>query len=334
MPALCVNDPMRFLLLLAATVACAQPVPSAGTPVSLVTSDIENFWKAYDASEPGNREAAFQKLYLDAGSAGLKDFVKLRIQSAKALAAAVDQRYPRFYATVRPYTLGVEKQRAAILRSLDRFRELYPQAHFPTVYFVIGRLTSGGTTSSNALLIGTEVNSLGPDVDSTEITPSFRKAMGTADRLPLIVIHELTHTQVNIFGKGKVPGLLGACVNEGAADFMTELVTGASINAHVKEWADPRREELFQRLARDIFAEASRFQQVVVQLQHRGRRTCRPGILDRRGDLSQLLRAVGGQGQGDSRRGYVGKYRRDGTQEPIRVAVGASEVGSHPLAGC
>jgi Predicted Zn-dependent protease (DUF2268) len=243
---------MRFLLLLAAIVACAQSGPTAGTAVSLVTSDIENFWKAYDASEPGNREAAFQKLYLDAGSAGLKDFVKLRIQSAKALAAAVDQRYPRFYATVRPYTLGVEKQRAAILRNLDRFRELYPQAHFPTVYFVIGRLTSGGTTSSNALLIGTEVNSLGPDVDSKEITPSFRKAMGTADRLPLIVIHELTHTQVNIFGKGKVPGLLGACVNEGAADFMTELVTGASINEHVKEWAEPRREELFQRLARDL----------------------------------------------------------------------------------
>ena len=243
---------MRIVLFLAAAVAYAQSGPSAGGAVTLVTSDIENFWKAYDAGEPGNREGAFQKLYLDAGSAGLKDFVKLRIQSAKALAAAVDQRYPRFYATVRPYTLGVEKQRAAILRNLDRFRELYPEAHFPTVYFVIGRLTSGGTTSSNALLIGTEVNSLGPDVDSTEITPSFRKAMGTADRLPLIVIHELTHTQVNIFGKGKVPGLLGACVNEGAADFMTELVTGTSINAHVKEWAEPRREELFQRLARDM----------------------------------------------------------------------------------
>jgi hypothetical protein len=243
---------MRFLLLLAATLVYAQSGPSGSPAVTLVTSDIENFWKAYDAGEPGNREAAFQKLYLDAGSAGLKDFVKARIQSAKALAAAVDQRYPRFYATVRPYTLGVEKQRAAILRNLDRFRELYPEAHFPTVYFVIGRLTSGGTTSSNALLIGTEVNSLGPDVDSTEIAPSFRKAMGTADRLPLIVIHELTHTQVNIFGKGKVPGLLGACVNEGAADFMTELVAGTSINAHVKEWAEPRREELFQRLARDI----------------------------------------------------------------------------------
>jgi hypothetical protein len=71
-----------------------------------------------DASTPGNREEAFQKLYLDAGSPGLKDFVKLRIRSAQALAAAVDGQYPKFYASVRPYTLQdrlqVESQRAAI----------------------------------------------------------------------------------------------------------------------------------------------------------------------------------------------------------------------------
>ena len=78
--------------------------------------------------------------------------------------------------------------------------------------------------------------------------------MGTADRLPLIVVHELTHTQAVGEGRGKVPKMLADCVGEGAADFMTDLVSGSSINAHVKEWADPRKEELFQRLARDMAA--------------------------------------------------------------------------------
>ena len=240
---------MRLLLGFALTVAAFG---QAGRPaVALVTSDIENFWKAYDASQPGQREEAFQKLYLDAGSPGLQDFVKLRIRTAQALAAAVDRQYPKFYAGIRPHTLRVEAQRAAILKSLDRYRELYPEANFPTVYFVIGRLTSGGTTSDRGLLIGTEVNSLGPDVDTSEIDPSFRRAMGTSDRLPLIVIHELTHTQSrepNIPGVG---GLLGACIREGAADFMTELVSGSSINADLEGWAEPRRDELFQRLAKD-----------------------------------------------------------------------------------
>ncbi len=244
---------MRFLLGFAFTaVAWAQ----AGPPVTLVTSDIDNFWKAYDARQPGNREEAFQKLYLDAGSAGLKDFVNLRIRSAKALADAVDRQYPKFYAGIRPYTLQVEAHRAAILKSLERFRELYPEAKFPPVYFVIGRLTSGGTTSERSVLIGTEVNSLGPDVDTSEINPPFRRAMGTADRLPLIVVHELTHTQSQEPNTPGVGGLLGGCVREGAADFMTELVTGSSINAHIKEWAEARREELFQRLAKDRAANA------------------------------------------------------------------------------
>ena len=242
---------MRFpaLLPLVAATALAQSNQRA---VQLVTSDIPNFWKAYDASQPGNREEAFQKLYLDPGSPGLADFVKLRIQSAKALAAAVDQRYPKFYATVRRYTLEVDKQREAIFKYLDRFQELYPEARFPTVYFVIGRLTSGGTVSDGGLLIGTEVNSLGPGVDSSEINPAFRPAMGTSNHIPLIVVHELTHTQSKRSSRGKVPAMLANCIGEGAADFMTELVANSSINAYSKQWAEARHDELFQRFARDM----------------------------------------------------------------------------------
>jgi hypothetical protein len=217
----------------------------------LVTSDIANFWKAYDASEPGNREEAFQKLYLDPGSPGLKDFVKLRIQSAKALAATVDKR-AKFYASVRPFTLKVDEQIPTIRKHLERFRELYPEATFPAVYFVIGRLTSGGTTSGNRLLIGTEVYSLGPGVDTSEIEPSFRQAMGTADRLPLVMIHELTHAQAKVSFVLPVPLLLANCIGEGAADFMTELVANSSINAYQKEYANAHHDELFERFARDL----------------------------------------------------------------------------------
>jgi hypothetical protein len=242
---------MRFPALLALVTFTAPAQPSH-PPIQLVTSDIPNFWKAYDASQPGNREEAFQKFYLDPGSPGLADFVKLRIQSAKALAAAIDQSYPKFYASVRRYTLQVESQRGAILKYLDRFQELYPEAHFPTVYFVIGRLTSGGTTSDHGLLIGTEVNSLGPGVDSSEINPPFRRAMGTSDHIPLIVVHELTHTQRKRSGRITIPGMLDKCIGEGAADFMTELVANSSINAYSKQWAEPRHDELFQRFAHDM----------------------------------------------------------------------------------
>lgn|SRR5262249_10865769 len=242
---------MRFLPFLLAVAAFAQSSPR----VELVTTDIANFWKAYDAAEPGRRQDAFAQLYFKPATPGLRDFIRLRIDSAEKLAAEVDY-YKKFYATVRPYTLQVESQRAAILKQLDRYAELFPEAKFPTVYFVIGRLTSGGTTSDRGLLIGTEVWSLAPDVDTSEINPSFRRAMGSIDKLPLIVLHELTHTQVkgNAMNSAPVPQLLARCVKEGAADFMTELVTSSSINAHSKEWADARHDELFKRFQSDLAA--------------------------------------------------------------------------------
>ncbi len=129
---------------------------------------------------------------------------------------------------------------------------MYPDAQFPTVYFVIGRLTSGGTVSDRGLLIGAEVNSLGKGVDTSEINPSFVHAMGPVERIPLIVIHELTHTQAKPVASAKVPAMLARCVGEGAPDFMTELVAGRSINSYSKEWADARSDELFHRFARHM----------------------------------------------------------------------------------
>jgi hypothetical protein len=240
---------MRYLPLFLVLSALAQP---SSPQVKIVTSDIENFWKAYDAGPSGDREDAFHKLYLGPASPGLRDFFEKRILSARLLADTVDRQAPKFYAAIRANTLQVEKQRPAILKYLASYAELYPEANFPPVYFVIGRLTSGGTTSNRGLLIGTEVYSTGPGIDTSEIEPSFRRAMGTIDKIPLIVVHELTHTQQKPGGLGKVPKVLAQCVAEGAADFMTDLVAGSTINAYAKQYAEARRDELFQRLARDI----------------------------------------------------------------------------------
>jgi hypothetical protein len=239
---------MRFLALLALAAFGLR-----AADVQLITSDIENFWKAYDAAAPGQRTDAFQKLYFDPGTEGLKDFITARIESAETLAKTVD-RTPKFFATVRANTLKVDSQKPAILKALAQFQELYPEANFPAVYFLIGRISSGGTTGKSGLLIGTEIFSLGPGVDASEINPSFRKAMGTIDKLPLIVVHELTHTQARRGAavqeaRRKLGTMLVNVIGEGAADFMTELAAGSTINAYQHEYADPRREELFKRFA-------------------------------------------------------------------------------------
>jgi hypothetical protein len=63
--------------------------------VKFVTSDIENFWRAYEfagkETEKAKRVAIFQTEYLDKGSPGLKDFLRLRIKSAENLVSTINE---------------------------------------------------------------------------------------------------------------------------------------------------------------------------------------------------------------------------------------------------
>src|SRR5687768_8438197 len=80
--------------------------------VKFVTSDIDNFWRAYDLAKAETdrtkRVAIFQTEYLDKGSAGLKDFIRLRIKSADALLTSIDK-LPRYYASMRASTLELKR---------------------------------------------------------------------------------------------------------------------------------------------------------------------------------------------------------------------------------
>lgn len=235
---------------------CSALVMFAQAPpqeLTLISGDIENFWKAYD--EPGNRVEAFQRLYFDPASPGLRDFIRERIGTAAQLAAAVD-RYPKFYASIRKATLSVANQRRVIELYASRFQGLYPGARIPPVYFLIGRLPSGGTISESGLLIGTEVFSLGPDTDASEIqeaNPTFFRAMGDSTKLSEIVIHELVHTQVQL--RSQPPGmglLILTTLLEGAADFLASQVSGRPAVDNRAAYAHLNREDLFSRFAADV----------------------------------------------------------------------------------
>jgi hypothetical protein len=63
----------------------------------LVTTEIDNFWRAYDA---GGTTAAFQAEYLDHASSGLKEYISKRSQTAASLVQMVHAS-PRYFAVVR-----------------------------------------------------------------------------------------------------------------------------------------------------------------------------------------------------------------------------------------
>ena len=245
--------------LIAATVL-AQPMTNgvnqpSGSPnrdpdkVSLVTSDIANFWRAYDHATPQNKREVFDREYFQKGSIGLKDFFTVRIKSIESLVGVMDIR-PRYYASIRQSTLSVDSMQGAIRNSLRKLKEIYAEAVFPDVYFLIGKMSSGGTTSMHGLLIGTEMYGRTAETPMAELNDWLKQVIRPIDDLPAIVAHELIHIQQK--SSGSPDNLLAQSVNEGAADFLGEMIAGKMINAHLHEYGNPREKELWEKFKQDM----------------------------------------------------------------------------------
>jgi hypothetical protein len=237
---------LLFLLLLGRA-AYAQPQSDAGPlqnhdpEKAIITADDVNlFWKAYDhwanglKADPGRLAEVLQKEYLDQGSQGVKDFTSGRIQSAKHLSDQI-MAYRAYYEGVRHNTELIQSAIPALRKNFGELKKLYPDAVFPPVYFVIGAINSGGTSSQHGLMIGAEMlsekNPLAPSTDPIAI-----------------VMHELMHFQQ----KGSDNNLLASCLLEGSADFVAELASGHNLNGRNKMYGDSHEEALWIKFQEDI----------------------------------------------------------------------------------
>jgi hypothetical protein len=220
--------------------------------VKFVTSDIGNFWRAYDLAakeaDRAKKVAIFQSEYLDKGSVGLQDFVRLRIKSAEDLLKSLEK-LPRFYASVRSSTLRVAEMERNIRRSFRKFKDLYSDAVFPDVYFLIGVSNTGGTTSKNGLLIGTEMYGLTPRTPREELPEWLKAVLAPVEKLPAIVAHESCHFNQ----KYREPGtLLGKAIQEGSCDFIAEKVAGDTINPTQKVYGNRHEAELWREFQTEM----------------------------------------------------------------------------------
>ncbi|MDX2030737.1 MAG: DUF2268 domain-containing putative Zn-dependent protease [Blastocatellia bacterium] len=226
-----------------------RPVSSNPDDARLVTSDIALFWRAFDQATPENAQAVYREEYLQKGSYGLRQFTKLRIGNAGNLAATIAKR-PKYYASIRESTLRVASMEGAIRAGFRKLKELYPQAVFPDVYFTIGAMNSGGTTTGKGLLIGVEMYGITKRTPYDELSDWHKAVLKPIDALPAIVSHELIHYQQKYSLANRT--LLAQAINEGAADFIAEMLSGGNINDHLHQYANPRERELWTEFQREM----------------------------------------------------------------------------------
>lgn len=200
----------------------SQYFPTNPDSSELITTDIENFWQAFDLMEKGYDGNPFDENYMKIGSQGVMDFTPYRIESGDMLLKNVRENKEQYLA-VKENTFRINEKKKQILATFYALKYLLPEAKFPPVYFVIGNFNSGGTSSDNGLIIGAETQS-------------------NIDNVPYLVAHELIHFQQKKNNHNRT--LLEQSINEGVADFLGEMISGNHINKTAYEYGELHKQAL------------------------------------------------------------------------------------------
>ena len=224
-----VTTAVSLVLVALVAGACGSELTSNPDSVRLVTEDIDRFWQVLNTSDGADIAPRLRHDYLEPGTPGLQDFIDGRIISARRLAQRIDEDRHR-YEAARSSSQSIAAMEPALRDVFRKLKLLYPAALFPDVYFVIGRLNSGGTTSRRGLIIGAEMY---PDPND----------------YPVIVAHELIHVQQGL-GSGRWRTLwrrtlLERAFLEGSADFLGEMISGDHINHRAHEYGLAREAQLW-----------------------------------------------------------------------------------------
>ena len=239
---------LAILVALSAAIGCSafpSQLRSANTnpeTARIISDDIPRFWAAFDKMTSASDTLPLRVDYLDRGTDGLKDFTNVRWKNARTLAAMI---WPirAYYASVRQNTLSVAALEPQLRRAYRALDSLYDDAVFPDVYLAIGGMSTGGTTSDRGLLIGTEMFTRAPDSPVSVLSPWGQSVVKAADILPAIIAHELTHYEQKY--STNVSSLLAQSIREGSADFVSELLTGRTINETIKTYGDAHESEVW-----------------------------------------------------------------------------------------
>lgn len=231
------------------------PIRAQQPARDVYTSDIDNFWIAYDSvqttSDSVKQTAFIQKLYVDKGTEGLKTFMKVRSYTPELWARVIRQ-YPKFWRSIRQNMSVVPQREAEATQYLKKFKALYPDYQEAKIYYTVGALKSGGTAEGKTLLVGMEIAAGNNTTDVSEF-PNKRlenlfKTIKTDNIVPF-TIHEYMHTQQKEEGKT----LLGQALCEGVCDFLTELVLDRPLTHPYLQYGREHETEIKARFKKEMY---------------------------------------------------------------------------------
>lgn len=195
---------------------------------NVVTSDIDNFWIAYDEviAEPDSIKqlALFDSLYIQKGTLGLEKIMEARNYTKQRYVDLIN-RYPKYWNSIRANTFKSKQMAEELNAGIQKLKAIYPSLKPAKIYFTIGAMRTNGTTRDSMVLIGSELAMADPSTDISEFEGRTKNWLehffGTnpLKGLVLLNVHEYVHTQQN-----PIPNnLLHMVLYEGVAEFVSVI---------------------------------------------------------------------------------------------------------------
>ncbi len=226
----------------------------------LKTASMDAFWPYFEKAMADTTQARrYLKTFILEGPPEVRDFYVVRYGSIDNMYGQMINGAPNYYRYLKtrfnPDSLAVFKK--SILASMQRFRELYPEAVFPKVYIVPGILNSGGTATEMGMFLGGDMYGRSPDMPVEELSDWQREAVMDFADLPRLTLHELMHFQQNYRDTQNQETLMAAVIREGVCDFLVELCTGVPmVHENLQFLTDPDNETwIFGELQKELLGE-------------------------------------------------------------------------------
>lgn len=214
-----------MLILIGITASC-QTMGQGATNV--ITSDIDNFWSAYDLivqeTDSSKHIQLIDSLYIKKGSLGLKKIMEVRNYTAEEYVEFINS-YPKFFASVRSNTLKTQQFSEELNEGIKKLETIYPNLRPAKIYFTVGCMRTNGTNIDSLVLIGSELAMADSQTDISEFEGSTKEwlksffSTNPIDDLVLLNVHEYVHTQQ----QAQVNNLLSIAIREGVAEFVSTL---------------------------------------------------------------------------------------------------------------
>lgn len=157
----------------------------------------------------------------------------------------------KYYASIRSNSLKTTQLKPTFQKLFINLKGLYPEAIFPPIFFVIGKLNSAGTVSSDGLIIAIDQACMSSTADTSELSNWEKHNISSFSNLPYTVAHELIHYEQK--GMAGDTTLLAAAIKEGMADFLGELISGKSANERLLIFAKGKEKIIWTEFKKEMY---------------------------------------------------------------------------------